>query len=675
MPPPLDPKYTLPQHGVEVRDVYTKPDALPTWGGSVTPHSAAFDAFHQPSTYSTLTTLPSNHGIKPQQPIIPQVSQGLLPCEFKNLSGCDMVFQFLEVDQWIEHMINEHLVACFPTYSICWFCDVATFDGSSSGAAGRSQLYRQRMHHIATHFYAGKIAAEIRPDFFFLDHLHENNLINEETFQRAKRRGELPDMLHARSKGISCVYDERGEASDPKHEEVTVTRSRGQGRSYRRRASDIAFEGLHTSPDDRFTGGLIPTVGASKDTNQSEASFEYNATGRLLLGDKPFHPSTELYSLEGDGFGDDTPSGSSEDSCITIDISEYITADIRVLFLDRLLEEFAKLGQPAGLICCNTGSGDSQNPQPSASLTQQQNYHNSRKRRTTNAEQKKKKDDDDDDVQEGPRQKPRLGSPGKAPGRLLACPFFKWKPHTYRQCHTKVLKEISRMKSHLWRCHETPIHCDICFMEFSNKVDRATHIRQRNCELCEPKTWECISDDQRARIKRRVDTKKTKEEQWFEIYAILFRGHPAPDSPYIEGYLSENILALQDFMALQWPPIFNQIVDERLPVELRNHEDVVRGFLNSLFEEAANRIVQRCETSQTAAGTSDSGYNSRSSNGDSSVQAVDQAGPAMEESDTPSRVLLEDQTHLPLDWTSGNFSWDPSWEDGEFFTNELFSNE
>ncbi|KAK2593971.1 hypothetical protein QQS21_008330 [Conoideocrella luteorostrata] len=242
MPPPLDPNYTSPQRRVEMvspeeigrilqrvqgmrtprdeytsssgpyyapelyiqeeggpkkpQDAYTEP-GVPTWGSSATPHSAAFDAFHQSSAYSMSTTPPSNHGIEPmhhQRPMIPQFGLGSLPCEFKNLSGCDMVFQFLEVNQWIEHMINEHLVACFPTYSICWFCDAATFDGSSRGAAGRSQLYRQRMHHIATHFYAGEIAAEIRPDFFFLDHLHENNLIDEETFQRAKQQGELPDM-------------------------------------------------------------------------------------------------------------------------------------------------------------------------------------------------------------------------------------------------------------------------------------------------------------------------------------------------------------------------------------------------------------------------------------------------------------------------------------------------
>lgn len=35
-------------------------------------------------------------------------------------------------------------------------------------------------------------AADIRPDFYLLNHLHDDGLIHEASFERAKTRGEIP---------------------------------------------------------------------------------------------------------------------------------------------------------------------------------------------------------------------------------------------------------------------------------------------------------------------------------------------------------------------------------------------------------------------------------------------------------------------------------------------------
>lgn len=337
---------------------------------------------------------------------------------------------------------------------------------------------------------------------------------------------------------------------------------------------------------------------------------------------------------ESDG---ETESPSSQESSDEFDPSTCVAVDVRDEILATLLEEFIKLYASANRakVVNRTGASDG-SPAPSSSTApnprqEDDTTHASIKRRSTGKRKRAddrgsgnedSDDDDDGDSPKRPSQKSRTGSSGKLPSRLLACPFYKWKPHTHRQCRNKVLRKICRMKYHLWRGHLMPIHCDVCFMEFDNTQDRATHIRQRNCELRDPKAWDCITEEQRAQIKRRVKTKMTEEEQWYEVYRILFPGDPVPDSPYIDGFLADEVIALQEFMAQQWPPIFNRLIKEKLPDELRNHEEIVREFSHYLFEEAVNHLLHRCEASQDTTGTSDSAYESRSDSAESTDMAT-----------------------------------------------------
>ncbi|KAK3322717.1 hypothetical protein B0H66DRAFT_456587, partial [Apodospora peruviana] len=176
-------------------------------------------------------------------------------------------------------------------------------------------------------------------------------------------------------------------------------------------------------------------------------------------------------------------------------------------------------------------------------------------------------------------------------GRLLACPYYKWKPLTHRSCQNKVLKEINRLKAHLWRCHEIPAHCPICFDQFQNEQDRDAHLRARTCNLKDRPDWDSITPEQKSKIKKRADPRKTRVEHWFDIFRILFPGHPVPCSPFVDILLSNELSSLRNFIARSWRPIFDARVEQLLPESLRAHSEAVQEFSHAVFEDTIATLM------------------------------------------------------------------------------------
>jgi hypothetical protein len=56
------------------------------------------------------------------------------------------------------------------------------------------------------------------------------------------------------------------------------------------------------------------------------------------------------------------------------------------------------------------------------------------------------------------------------------------------------------------------------------------HIRDRSCETLPPRQWYGIGEVQKQQLERRVSA-KTKEENRYIIYEILFPGAPRPTGP------------------------------------------------------------------------------------------------------------------------------------------------
>ncbi|CEJ81766.1 hypothetical protein VHEMI01878 [[Torrubiella] hemipterigena] len=343
------------------------------------------------------------------------------------------------------------------------------------------------------------------------------------------------------------------------------------------------------------------------------------AEPNVVLEEKPRRPSDDsqmpLSNAATEDFEDGELSMWTEENQKAVDVSKYVSLETRKWFHDRLIYAFAQsrvervailtahgdypyaAGDHGSIICDSAVPSSSDNPR------------NPLKRR------RKSKEDEED--KNGPHRSPPAQNNSACMAqeddgsRLLACPFCKWKPLTYRSCQGMVLREISRVKQHLWRNHQVPIHCVICFTEFPTEADRDEHLRQRNCSLQQAKQWEGVTVEQKAALRRRVDPTKSRREQWNGIFQILFPGHPLPESPYTERLLSAELVALQDYIVQEWPSVFDRLVETRLPTELQSQEAVVRAFSASVFEDAVGTILERFGATREGSVSPDSGYASR----------------------------------------------------------------
>ncbi|KAJ4189215.1 hypothetical protein NW755_006033 [Fusarium falciforme] len=147
-------------------------------------------------TNTSISTAPPPHGPPPphrQRPSLPTAS--LLVCEFVGFQACDALFDPDDEESWISHIVDHHLNNILPRVSMCWFCnDVPRFKAVSKSHEDREVCFRERMSHIAWHFRNGCSREQMRPDFFFLDHVHQHGLISEDVFQWAKRFHEVPQI-------------------------------------------------------------------------------------------------------------------------------------------------------------------------------------------------------------------------------------------------------------------------------------------------------------------------------------------------------------------------------------------------------------------------------------------------------------------------------------------------
>lgn len=151
-------------------------------------------------------------------------------------------------------------------------------------------------------------------------------------------------------------------------------------------------------------------------------------------------------------------------------------------------------------------------------------------------------------------------STGRPKPRLLACPFSKHDPIMYRKCYKYVLKDTAKLKQHLSRCHKMPLYCPRCSIRFDSEQARDEHIRDDPCEKTSLTKFEGISEAQRKQLEQRVSSKKTIEQNWYEIYKILFPLDQLPNSPWLPEVLDQELVALQDLLLTQVPILISKQV-------------------------------------------------------------------------------------------------------------------
>lgn len=211
---------------------------------TVTSSSSRFHSHYAPSQPSTVfdyedlhsvtsaSTAPPTHGPEPAHlhramvPIDLDTLPTPLPCEFIGFARCDMSFPLAAIDAWVQHIMREHLNSFLPMTSICWFCDDFKFPARSSSHNDRYVAYRERMQHIAMHFADNTTVDEMRPDFGFVQHLRDHNLITEKQYKIAMSWSEMPVSSKIE---INTISDRRvpwGSVTVDRHEERRERRRR-----------------------------------------------------------------------------------------------------------------------------------------------------------------------------------------------------------------------------------------------------------------------------------------------------------------------------------------------------------------------------------------------------------------------------------------------------------------
>lgn len=130
-----------------------------------------------------------------------------LPCEFRNLTGCDRVFPGDDERGWMDH-VEGHLHGNFPTKLLCckqprffrWkearpeavvanmglkgFCNDTNFDAKVTSEGDARSNFNMRMQHIRYHLvYEGYRPEQMQKDGHLVKHLFDQNLIDRRTYE------------------------------------------------------------------------------------------------------------------------------------------------------------------------------------------------------------------------------------------------------------------------------------------------------------------------------------------------------------------------------------------------------------------------------------------------------------------------------------------------------------
>ncbi|KAI0549839.1 hypothetical protein F4679DRAFT_544861 [Xylaria curta] len=134
-------------------------------------------------------------------------------------------------------------------------------------------------------------------------------------------------------------------------------------------------------------------------------------------------------------------------------------------------------------------------------------------------------------------------------GRLLACPFHKKDPQRYQECGKYTLRRIKDVKQHIYRLHCKPEwYCSRCLGSFKCSNERDNHIREGGCTLqAVPNDDGIISDNQRKELKECKSRGTSKQQQWMELFEVIFPGVKRPRSPHIESGQAELLSSLRTY--------------------------------------------------------------------------------------------------------------------------------
>lgn len=194
--------------------------------------------------------------------------------------------------------------------------------------------------------------------------------------------------------------------------------------------------------------------------------------------------------------------------------------------------------------------------------------------------------------------------------QYFPCPFFKRDPNKYCGCLPFRLTRIKDVKQHLYRKHsKSNSYCPRCWLTFDTTDERDRHARSASCTLRSDALFDGITDQQKRLFRNYGSRGKPVEDQWFEIWDILFPGLPRPVSPYAGNNMEEAVSSVQVF--------WNGSRDDVMASVIRTGQfpGVDQDILRRAVESSFNRLFR-------LAGAADADCNTASTISDDESEAT-----------------------------------------------------
>lgn len=254
--------------------------------------------------------------------------------------------------------------------------------------------------------------------------------------------------------------------------------------------------------------------------------------------------------------------------------------------------------------------------------------------------QKRKPDDDGDDGKDNDEERPRKRrvpsdkNPATKAGKCFSCPFAKKDPLKHRRCFSYIISRIQDVKLHLTRYHQRPIFCSRCKDIFETEDDLNEHAEKPiGCLPRSNVMHEGVTRAQQDQLRRKSDSKLSVEDQWYEIYKVLFGDLKRPKSVYVDLELT---MELRGFVALMQTDGVDMIMKklEDSGIKIEHEEDNAFSLLSAAISDGLHEVADRwmsssklrtppsnrSETSNSITGIQSTGTERQQSPGNCSIE-------------------------------------------------------
>ncbi|VUC29563.1 unnamed protein product [Clonostachys rosea] len=181
-----------------------------------------------------------------------------------------------------------------------------------------------------------------------------------------------------------------------------------------------------------------------------------------------------------------------------------------------------------------------------------------------------------------------------------ACPFFRHDPLGNMNCLKLKLKRIRDVKQHIQRRHnKSGNYCQKCWESFPNRKKKEEHLNLDNCEPIDQSLSVKkggISAEAQEKLKHRAQRSKSGDQQWHDVYDIVFKGQQGPDRSSLEPQLGTFILETTRLMQSFWrdenEDWFPGYLSKQ-PLAQNMNQDALQNLVVNLMEEIHTRFEER----------------------------------------------------------------------------------